>query len=578
MYQFGENQTIEHKWSENDEEKLSQLYFQLVRSSNLEILESKYRELLNKKNKKLMPYLYKLIAQTRDITQGKGEYNLSFMLLAEWVLLGDEYIPDIYNALDLFIDIENEHSYGCWKDLKYFCEYLCIKKAYVTKDHEIIDYCCEKIANQLCNDNNCDKPTLCAKWAPREKSKFGWMVPMISKKMTNKLGMDDLNKKECLRIYRQFCSRINKKLDTTQIKQCGQVWSTIDFNNVTSITMRKQANAFLYFPETSINDNINIDRKICSENYKRFIESKVTNNNTIKGGRVSFYDFVKDALNINDLYNQEDINSLKQVLNLQWKDHQTQNQNLNNIIAMVDVSASMEDNRCIPLYNAIGLGIRISELSTKFKDEIITFTSSPSIVKLDDCDNFVDKVHKVRKIEWGGFTNFEAALDLILEKCIIEKTPVEEVKDMVLCVLSDMQIDDADPNESKTMFDLIKTKYKNAGYEMPTIVFWNLRQTSGFPSTTKEENIIMVSGYNSVLLNEFSEKGIDSFNEITPFKMVKDILDNPRYDLMYLNQFEELNEKNEVIKNNNYVFHILFGLFAAVLLKYFLILVILITA
>ena len=582
MYQFGENQTIEHKWSENDEEKLSQLYFQLVRSSNLEILESKYRELLNKKNKNLMPYLYKLIAQTRDITQGKGEYNLSFMLLAEWVLLGDEYIPDIYNALDLFIDIENEHPYGCWKDLKYFCEYLCIKKAYVTKDHEIIDYCCEKIANQLCNDKDNNTPTLCAKWAPREKSKFGWMVPMISKKLINKLGMDDLNKKECLRIYRQFCSRINKKLDTTQIKQCGQVWSTIDFNNVTSITMRKQANAFLYFPETSINDNINIDRKTCSYNYKRFIESKVTNNKTIKGGRVSFYDFVKDALNINDLYNQEenqeDINSLKQVLNLQWKDHQTQNQNLNNIIAMVDVSASMEDNRCIPLYNAIGLGIRISELSTKFKDEIITFTSSPSIVKLDDCDNFVDKVYKVRKIEWGGFTNFEAALDLILEKCIIEKTPVEEVKDMVLCVLSDMQIDDADPNESKTMFDLIKTKYKNAGYEMPTIVFWNLRQTSGFPSTTKEENIIMVSGYNSVLLNEFSEKGIDAFNEITPFKMVKDILDNPRYDLMYLNQFEELNEKNEVIKNNNYVFHILFGLFAAVLLKYFLILVILITA
>ena len=44
MYQFGENQTIEHKWSENDEEKLSQLYFQLVRSSNLEILETRPRK------------------------------------------------------------------------------------------------------------------------------------------------------------------------------------------------------------------------------------------------------------------------------------------------------------------------------------------------------------------------------------------------------------------------------------------------------------------------------------------------------------------------------------------------------
>ena len=89
----------------------------------------------------------------------------------------------------------------------------------------------------------------------------------------------------------------------------------------------------------------------------------------------------------------------------------------------------------------------------------------------------------------------------------------------------------------------------------------------------------MVSGYNSVLLNAFSEKGVDAFKDITPFKMVKDILDNPRYDLMYLNHFKELNETKDVIKNNNnYVFHILFGLFAAVLLKYFLILVIVITA
>ncbi len=579
MYQFGENQTIEHKWSENDEEKLSQLYFQLVRSSNLELLESKYRELLNKKNKKLMPYLYKLIAQTRDIRQGKGEYNLSFILLGEWLLLGDKYIPDIYNALDLFIDIENEHPYGCWKDLKYFCEYLCIKKAYVTKDHEIIDYCCEKIVNQLYIDKDSNTPTLCAKWCPREKSKFGWMVPMISKKLINKLGMDDLNKKNCIRIYRQLCSNINKKLDTTQIKQCGQVWSTIDFNKVTSITMRKQSNAFLYFPENSINDAINIDRKTCSDNYKKYIESKVRNNKTIKGSRVSIYDFVKDALNININDKSDDVQTLKQVLNLQWNDNRKQNNNLDNFAVMVDVSSSMETDNYIPLYNAIGLGIRISELSKKFKNEILTFASNPSIVKLDHCDNFVDKVHYVRRVEWGGTTNLEAALELILEKLVIEDTPQEEVKNMVLCVLSDMQINDATCVDTSTMFDLVKTKYNNKGYQLPTIVFWNLRQTSGFPSTTTENNVIMVSGYNSVLLNAFSEKGVDAFKDITPFKMVKDILDNPRYDLMYLNHFKELNETKDVIKNNNnYVFHILFGLFAAVLLKYFLILVIVITA
>ena len=69
--------------------------------------------------------------------------------------------------------------------------------------------------------------------------------------------------------------------------------------------MRKQSNAFLYFPKNSLNDSKNIDRQICSDNYKKYIESKVKYNKSIKGGRVSFYDFVKDALNNITIYSDE---------------------------------------------------------------------------------------------------------------------------------------------------------------------------------------------------------------------------------------------------------------------------------
>ena len=51
------------------------------------------------------------------------------MLLGEWLLLGDEYLPYIYNALDLFVDIENEHPYGSWKDLNI------LVTIYVKKNH-----------------------------------------------------------------------------------------------------------------------------------------------------------------------------------------------------------------------------------------------------------------------------------------------------------------------------------------------------------------------------------------------------------------------------------------------------------
>ena len=40
-------------------------------------------------------------------------------------------------------------------------------------------------------------------------------------------------------------SKLNKELDTTQIKQCNGKWSEINFDNVTSITMHKQSNSFL---------------------------------------------------------------------------------------------------------------------------------------------------------------------------------------------------------------------------------------------------------------------------------------------------------------------------------------------
>ena len=60
--------------------------------------------------------------------------------------------------------------------------------------------------------------------------------------------------------------------------------------------MIKNANSFLYNYESSLDKKENQDRKICSENYKKFIETAVKKNKGIKGKRVCFYDFVKDAL------------------------------------------------------------------------------------------------------------------------------------------------------------------------------------------------------------------------------------------------------------------------------------------
>ena len=209
---------------------------------------------------------------------------------------------------------------------------------------------------------------------------------------------------------------------------------------------------------------------------------------------------------------------------------------------MVDTSGSMECDNGIPLYNAIGLGIRISEKThDAFKNRIMTFSSNPSWVILEENDTFCEKVKKVRKAEWGMTTNLYKAFRAILDVIKNNKIPPEDVEDLTLAIFSDMQIDEAlGQKEFSVLYENIKQMFEVAGlesifkkeYKVPHILFWNLRKTEGFPSKSTTNNTTMFSGYNSVLLNVFQEKGMNDLKKVTPIIMLKDLLLNDRYKIL----------------------------------------------
>ena len=102
-----------------------------------------------------------------------------------------------------------------------------------------------------------------------------------------------------------------------------------------------------------------------------------------------------------------------------------------------------------------------------------------------------------------------------------------------------MQIDQRWSGQASlnTMFEEIKQMYAEAGlrskwatpYNPPHILFWNLRETTGFPTLSTEKNVTQLSGYSSTLLNVFCNKGIEALRECTPRKMLADLLSNARY-------------------------------------------------
>jgi len=598
----GENGHMEFDWSNDLQEKIVQLDFQCVRTdeqgiaslsttldgilTQLSVKQSRPEK--ESKRKELLVTLYKMIGKTRDIEGGKGEYTLSYMMILKWY---NHYPKLAAMALSLFVfppnqltllfpiemisstQLKEQVPYGSWKDIKYFCDYA---KKHGAVNHPLIQTCVTFINTQLHLDedslNSAQHISLAAKWVPRESSdKFGWLFDSLATnyfprymESANYVAIPhrELTKKKalnkCRTDYRKLCSKLNKHLDTVQIKQSAKTWSLIEHAKTTSITMAKQRKAFLNKKGSEDPDRIG-----CADNFRAYMESLKKEGKELKGKHVALHDFTKQAQALAQWkcgaeHYYVPKSDEADILNSQWRDNSNQkNANgLGPMVAMCDLSGSMAGD---PMAAAIALSCRVAEKSI-LGSRVMTFSAEPQWINLDGNDTFTDMVMEIQKNSStaGLNTDFYKALDLILYAIEQHRVPPADVENMILAIFSDMQIDDNlhmagggnsyNPNEEQkkvarsrwaTMFELIKRKYAETGMRLygeplkpPHILFWNLRKTDGFPTLSTEAGCSMMSGFDPMILNMFCELGIQGLRELTPYKNLMKQLENERYDIM----------------------------------------------
>ena len=555
--QIGTNGHVEYGWSNSIQEQIVQFSFQINRTDNHKPLEIQLVSMLQTlshqvKNGSLpeknvargyLSTLYKMIGHTRDIVDGKGEYTLTYMMIYVW----NQFYPNLAEfAIRCLVDLGDKsiHQYGSWKDIKYFCKFCKSKTANLSQN--LINYAI-KITNEQINTDyanlisNSNDISLAAKWIPREKSSFGWLFEQLATNFFSHIMLTantDVRKQKailkCKTEYRKILSALNKQIDTVQIKQCGRRWAEIDFNKTTSITLSKQKKAFLNIDKSG-DDRYpdDDDRVLCAEHFNGHIQKAVRGETEMKGKRVGMADFTKIALDL--INSRTNVQAEKDLLNSQWRDNSSQNGALGKMIAMVDVSGSMEGD---PMNVAISLGIRIAEKSALGK-RVMTFSITPTWVNLQPYTDFISQVEVLKSAPWGMNTNFYSALDLILDAIIQNKMAPEDVEDMVLVILSDMQIDEGDRTNKQTLYETMKTKYEAAGirvhgkgYKPPHILFWNLRSTSGFPTLSNQPNASMMSGFSPSVLNLFCDQGLTALQSCTPWSLLIKSLENERYKIM----------------------------------------------
>jgi hypothetical protein len=555
--QFGQKGAIEYGWSNDIRESVLQFSGQIVRSdeNRIEQMADKLRTLLRRlslketiisdaERKELLVVLYKLIALTRDIVDGKGEYALAYMQVFVWY----DFYPSLATfALEKFVLLDNDHPYGSWKDIKYFCNYVSAKTK--NQSHPLIQYGCDLIIRQIHMDleaTNGTSKSLVGKWVPREKcSKFGWLFTILAtkyfihyldsaKSIEQKRNALSKSKMD----FRKICSGLNRELDTVQIKQCAKVWSTINHLKTTSITNSKQKKAFLNVKKNGEQRSQEQDRIQCADNYTNRIKAAVSGEGPeIKGKRVGLDDFAKEAIMLNDQISYiESTKMEKDALNSQWRDNSSQTGALGEMVAVVDTSGSMTYAGAI--YPALSLGIRVAEKS-KLGKRVITFSADPVWHNLEGINDYTDCVKELQKATWGMTTNFLKMFDMILNAIIEKKLTPVEAKGFVLAVFSDMQFDAAQGGNMDTIYEVMTKKYAEAGqrlhgepFELPHLLFWNMTPGNGFPVMSTFKNTSFVSGYNPSQLNLFCEKGIDFLSTMTPWSMLVQSIDKPRYKCM----------------------------------------------
>ena len=480
---------------ESVERLLNIIWFNLSRKENTNELKEIFKEVLEKIKRrrqmnhspiKTIEYLEMIlctIAYTRDIRYGKGERDLTYMMI--YAVYKFFPIPAIYLIKEIVGQSQESYgswkqeSYGSWKDISRLCDYI---KKETNERNPLITTLVEMAINQLKRD----EPSNVAKWIPRENSKYGWLFDIFVKNYYQ-LASEPTN--ENRRTFRKLISRTNRKLDAPEI----------DKTALKSWTKRRDHPFNKHAPINGVNFSIPIDR------------------------------FIKKAKTITE-------NSDKKQLDDQWIKYSKQWSKLNRyIIPLVDVSADTTEYE----YNsAIGIGILLSQNSL-LRNRMICFSQTASWISLSQNLDFTDTVKEIMsKVPAPTSRLINTGFDLIKEAILETKMEKDQINNLEVVVISNFANDTC--HDYQYMVDNIfngkitEQKIKT----IPNLTYWNISQKLTIQNKEKNQcknhckGIKYIAG--QVSLDEF-------ISNKTKMETMRKILSNPRYDKIR-NMFESLRD------------------------------------
>lgn len=480
----------------------------------------------------LLDMLFKLPSYRNDVESLKREYAIALKENTDLALKFAFYVGDIREGLGerkAFITmlqmlgemeptiVENViryiPEYNRWKTLfdAFIEPYVIERKGKL----QVITMVVEYIQGQLNEDIKRyydNRPiSLLAKWMPS--------LTASNKQQRHIAGWLRRQLKYSPVLYRSTLKMLRSYIGIVESKMCDDKWGEIDYAHV-------PAKANLNYKEAFLKHDFN--------RRATYLGDVASGKQEMKAKVLYPCEIVHKYMS-NSVYCYNAI-KLDTTLELAWqnlKDISLNDESFKCLVVM-DGSGSMYgriggDTSMLAITVAHSLAIYCSErLSGSFKDKFITFSAMPRLVDISEGKTLLEKIRICEKFDEVSNTNLERTFDLILETAVLNHLSQEELPSHIM-IISDMEFDYATSTTvDETLMQTIEKKFKDAGYQLPKLIFWNVNsRTNTIPIRENELGVTLVGGYSINLLQMVLSQKLD------PYENLLDILNGERYKVIH---------------------------------------------
>lgn len=449
-------------------------------------------------------YAVKWLFFLRDILEGMGERR-TFRICMKYLVKSH---PEIAKAVMRLIP-----EYGRYDDLFVFVG--------TNLSDDVCDFMKEQLEHDLAAMKENKPISLLAKWLPSVNTS-SQEARKYARLLTNKFGMSE-------REYRKTLSALRAYGNIVEVKMSASNWKTIEYEKVPAKANLKYDAAFtkhdrerraeylfkVFMGETKLNGKGIMPYEVVH----RFLKGK-------------YYQVgLKDDLLAELMW----ANIVEQGFQNGW--------GFDDCIVVADGSGSMYANASgSTSITAIEIGSSLAiyfaeQLKGIFHNKAITFSSRPQLIDLDKGKSLKEKLEIMLAYNEVANTNIEAVFSMLLDMAISNEVPAEELPKQVL-IISDMEFDSASApgywqrkngewkEFTPALFETIGQRYREAGYQVPRLIFWNVcGRTDTIPQIENEEGICLLSGFSQNAMKIAANR-----ERKDPYESLLQVLDSPRYD------------------------------------------------